>query len=192
MSEIARLLVERSGGVCELCGGAAGLHVLAVDGGEEAERALWACEVCAPQVSGDAPLDSKHWSCLQGAIWSAYPAVQVTSWRLLHRLKEEAWAGELLEQAYLEEEVLAWAREGVEQEAAPGEAGAKTVDANGNELFEGDAVTLVRNLDVKGAQFTAKQGTLVKNIRLTDDPRHVEGKVNGMVIVLKTMYLKRA
>jgi protein PhnA len=175
MSEIARLLVERSGGVCELCGGAAGLHVLAVDGGEEAERALWACEVCAPQVSGDAPLDSKHWSCLQGAIWSAYPAVQVTSWRLLHRLKEEAWA-----------------REGVEQEAAPGEAGAKTVDANGNELFEGDAVTLVRNLDVKGAQFTAKQGTLVKNIRLTEDPRHVEGKVNGMVIVLKTMYLKRA
>ena len=66
------------------------------------------------------------------------------------------------------------------------------MDSNGNELFEGDAVTLVRNLDVKGAAFTAKQGTLVKNIRLTDDPRYVEGKVNGMVIVLKTIYLKRA
>ena len=57
---------------------------------------------------------------------------------------------------------------------------------------KGDGVTLIKDLDVKGAGFTAKRGTLVRPIRLTDNPEHVEGKVNKMAIVLKTQFLKKA
>ena len=67
-----------------------------------------------------------------------------------------------------------------------------TVDSNGAVLQEGDSVTLIKDLDVKGAGFTAKRGTLVKGIRLTNNPLHIEGKVNGVQIVLVAAYLKKA
>jgi protein PhnA len=47
-------------------------------------------------------------------------------------------------------------------------------------------------LVVKGANFTAKRGTTVKNISLTDNPEHIEGKVNGTRIVLLSKFLKKA
>ncbi|MNH11503.1 hypothetical protein D3C79_710190 [compost metagenome] len=67
-----------------------------------------------------------------------------------------------------------------------------TVDSNGAVLQEGDSVTLIKDLDVKGGGFTAKRGTLVKGIRLTNNPLHIEGKVNGVQIVLVAAYLKKA
>ena len=79
--------------------------------------------------------------------------------------------------------------------APPGaevEPDAETLDSHGTPLASGDSVTLIKDLDVKGAGFVAKRGTLVKNIRLTGDPAHVEGKVNGVAIVLKTQFLKKA
>ena len=42
-------------------------------------------------------------------------------------------------------------------------------DCNGNPLFEGDSVSLIKSLKVKGASTTLKQGTTVKKIRLTDN-----------------------
>lgn len=45
---------------------------------------------------------------------------------------------------------------------------------------------------MKGANFGAKRGTLVKSIRLSDDPAYVDGKVNKSVIMLKTKFLKKA
>ena len=77
------------------------------------------------------------------------------------------------------------------QEEKDGASQGPTLDSNGTELMEGDAVTLIKNLEVKGGGFTAKRGTAVKNIRLTDDSGLVEGKVNGMQIVLKTEFLKK-
>lgn len=65
------------------------------------------------------------------------------------------------------------------------------VDSNGTTLSEGDTVSLIKSLEVKGAGFTAKQGTIVRNIRLGDDPTHIEGKVNGTSIMLKTQFLKK-
>jgi protein PhnA len=47
-------------------------------------------------------------------------------------------------------------------------------------------------LNVKGGGFTAKRGTLVKNIRTGADPTHVEGRVNKVAIFLKTCFLKKA
>ncbi len=49
-----------------------------------------------------------------------------------------------------------------------------TRDSNGTILKEGDNVTLIKDLKVKGTSVTLKRGTLVKGIHLTDDPRRVE------------------
>ena len=67
----------------------------------------------------------------------------------------------------------------------------KTFDSNGTLLLEGDTVTLIKDLDVKGTSFVAKRGTTVKNIHLTNNPENIEGRVNKMSIVLKTCFLKK-
>src|ERR1700712_3162450 len=64
-------------------------------------------------------------------------------------------------------------------------------DSNGNQLKDGDSVTLIKSLKVKGGGTTLKQGTLVKKIRLTDNDEEVDCKVDGMSIVLKTCFLKK-
>ena len=66
-------------------------------------------------------------------------------------------------------------------------------DSNGTILNKGDSVTLIKDLKVKGTSVTLKRGTLVKNIRLTDDAEEIEcnaDKVRGLV--LKTCFLKKA
>ena len=68
-----------------------------------------------------------------------------------------------------------------------------TRDSNGAILKDGDSVTLIKDLKVKGTSTTLKRGTLVKNIRLTDDVEEIEcnaEKVKGLV--LKTEFLKKA
>lgn len=66
-------------------------------------------------------------------------------------------------------------------------------DSNGNTLADGDSVTVIKDLKVKGSSVTLKRGTMIKNIRLTDDPEEIEcnaDKVKGLV--LKTCFLKKA
>ncbi len=66
-------------------------------------------------------------------------------------------------------------------------------DSNGNTLSDGDSVTPIKDLKVKGTSVTLKRGTTIKNIRLTDDEEEVEcnaEKVKGLV--LKTCFLKKA
>lgn len=66
-------------------------------------------------------------------------------------------------------------------------------DSNGNTLSDGDSVTLIKDLKVKGTSVTLKRGTTIKNIRLTDDEEEIEcnaDKVKGLV--LKTCFLKKA
>lgn len=68
-----------------------------------------------------------------------------------------------------------------------------TKDSNGNVLSEGDSVTLIKDLKVKGANVTLKRGTTVKNIRLTYSPDEIEcnhEKVRGLV--LRTEFVKKA
>ncbi len=69
----------------------------------------------------------------------------------------------------------------------------ETRDSNGNVLKDGDSVTLIKDLKVKGTSVTLKRGTLVKNIRLTDDTDLIEcnaEKVKGLV--LRVEFLKKA
>ncbi|MDQ0505514.1 alkylphosphonate utilization protein [Xanthobacter agilis] len=66
-------------------------------------------------------------------------------------------------------------------------------DANGAVLKDGDNVTLIKDLKVKGSSVTLKRGTLVKGIRLTDDPDEIDCKVEKVKgLVLRTEFVKKA
>lgn len=71
------------------------------------------------------------------------------------------------------------------------EENAVAKDSNGAELFDGDAVTVIKDLKVKGSSMVIKRGTKVKSIRLTDNPEEVDCKIDGSSIVLKTCFLKK-
>ena len=90
---------------------------------------------------------------------------------------------------YLEDDTLAWAQQGL---ANGDDNDLVCKDSNGTILSAGDTVTLIKDLAVKGANFTAKRGTTVKNISLTDNPEQIEGKVNSTRIVLLSKFLKKA
>lgn len=65
-------------------------------------------------------------------------------------------------------------------------------DSNGTTLINGDSVTVVKDLKVKGASMTIKRGTLYKDIRLTDKEEEIECGKGKNTIVLKTCFLKKA
>lgn len=65
-------------------------------------------------------------------------------------------------------------------------------DSNGNILSEGDSVTIIKSLKVKGSASDLKRGQMVKNIRFTGNPKEIEGKVDKVTLVLKTEFLKKA
>jgi protein PhnA len=66
-------------------------------------------------------------------------------------------------------------------------------DSNGNLLADGDKVVLIKDLKVKGAGETLKRGTVIKSIRLTDNPEEIDcrhDKIKGLV--LRTEFVKKA
>ncbi|MEN9460107.1 MAG: hypothetical protein RIS84_127 [Pseudomonadota bacterium] len=66
-------------------------------------------------------------------------------------------------------------------------------DSNGTELADGDSVTLIKDLKVKGTSVTLKRGTMIKNIRLTEDEEEIECHAEKVKnLVLKTCFLKKA
>ena len=66
-------------------------------------------------------------------------------------------------------------------------------DSNGNELKDGDAVVVIKDLKVKGSSDTLKRGTTFKNIRLLDeDEEAIECGQGRNTVVLKTCFLKKA
>jgi protein PhnA len=65
-------------------------------------------------------------------------------------------------------------------------------DSNGAVLKDGDSVTVIKDLKVRGSSSVIKRGTMVKGIRLTDDAAEIEGKVEKSMMVLRTEFLKKA
>ena len=188
-----KALHTRSESKCELCGATEGLSQYEVppdsDGG--VDSCVLICGACREQIDHPDKLDVNHWRCLNESMWSQVPAVQVLAWRMLTRLSVEGWAQDLLDMLYLDEELLKWAQatgEGV------GESdGVEHKDSNGAVLAAGDTVTLIKDLNVKGANFTAKRGTAVRGISLVaDNPEHIEGRVNGQQIVILTRFVKKS
>jgi protein PhnA len=171
--------------VCELCGSSEDVSVLELpvsDGSED--QSIYVCANCKGQIeSGE--LDENHFNCLNDAMWSETPAVKVMAYILWNKLGRQ----DMVEMMYLEEDELKLAEQAVNAEAN------KVVfrDANGVELHAGDSIVILKDLDVKGAGFTAKRGTTVTRIALPNDmDDHVEGRVNGTKIYLKTEFIKKA
>lgn len=185
-------LKARSENLCELCGSGKGPGVYEV--GPEAvanhDMEILVCETCKQQIEKKAPLDEKHWKCLSASMWNEVPAVQVMSWRMLNRLKQESWAAESLDMMFLDDETLAWAKASGDHENDS--AVILHRDCNGALLNDGDAVVLIKSLDVKGSTLNAKMGTVVKNIRLVqDNTDQIEGRVEGQLIVILTKYVRK-
>jgi protein PhnA len=190
---IERDVKKRSNAICELCGSDQEGLVYAIPSspGNGPEYHVWICPTCKQQIENPESADPIHWRCLNESIWSETPAVQVLSWRLLHKFNHLDGMSDLLDMAYLDEENLAWAK-------ASGDD--KTVDESdlhkdcfGAILQNGDSVVLVKTLEVKGATFDAKLGTVVRKIRLVEgNPEQIEGKVNGSQIVILTKYVRKS
>lgn len=65
-------------------------------------------------------------------------------------------------------------------------------DSVGNRLADGDQVTLIKDLDVRGAGQTLKRGTVIKSIRLTGDPQEIDCKFNGIKgLVLRAEFVRK-
>lgn len=186
-------LRHRSNSRCELCNTTKNLAVYKVppDSQGNVDDSILLCDTCREQINNPEKMVVNHWRCLNDSMWSQIPAVQVMAWRMLSRLKNEGWPQDLLDMLYLEDELLAWAR--ATGEGLSTEDSVKHLDSNGAVLEAGDTVTLIKDLNVKGANFTAKRGTAVRGISLVaDNPQQVEGKINGQQIVLLTKFVKKA
>ncbi|MCO6177927.1 MULTISPECIES: alkylphosphonate utilization protein [Ciceribacter] len=76
--------------------------------------------------------------------------------------------------------------------AAQAAAAAEVRDSAGNVLADGDSVTLIKDLKVKGTSTTLKQGTVIKSIRLTDNPEEVDCRHDAIKgLVLRTEFLRK-
>lgn len=187
-------LLKRSEQRCELCNNEHNLQVYAVQpkDGSSSDDCVLTCGTCFDYLSNNDVTDISHWRCLNDSMWSQVPAVQVLAFQQLTLLANagESWAQDLLDMLYLEGETLSWAQAGTALRTAGGDDIA--LDSNGDKLNAGDNVYLIKDLPVKGAGFTAKQGTTVRGISLTNNPEHIEGRVNGQKIVILTKFVKKA
>lgn len=192
MMKLDDQIKERSGNKCELCQSTDGLKTYEVppQSSSNADNSILICAKCLAQIDKKEELDSSRWRCLSESMWSEVPGVQVVSWRMLNRLKNESWAMENLDMMYLTDETLAWAK-------ATGDHDNDSAvdlhkDANGNQLQTGDTVILTKSLDVKGSTLNAKMGTVVKNIKLVEEnTEQIEGKIEGQLIVILTKYVRK-
>ena len=189
---IESTLKQRSNGSCELCGSndKLSVHAVAPTDGSNSDDCVLVCGPCSQQLSGSAALNVTHWRCLNDSMWSQVPAVQVLSWQQLSILNQagETWAQDLLDMMYLEDDVKVWAESGIAHLTAGDDA--EAFDSNGTKLAAGVYVYLIKDLAVKGAAFTAKQGTTVRGISFTSNPEHLDGRVNGPQIVILSNFVK--
>lgn len=65
------------------------------------------------------------------------------------------------------------------------------VDSNGTQLATGDSVVLIKDLPLKGSSTVLKRGTKASSIRLTDNPKQIDCKLQGTAIVLRTEFVKK-
>ena len=181
------VLNKRSNNQCELCQSDQDLSLFQVPESPDttANSHVNVCSICLTNIVAANKCDLQHFRCLTNSMWSTTPAVQVLSFKLLHNCLPESWAQDAIDMLYLEDELMQWAQKGLATDLEP------TVDVNGVSLQAGDSVTIIKDLDVKGANFTAKRGTPVRNISLSENPLHIEGKVNGQRIVIIAAYTKK-
>lgn len=189
---VERELQKRSNSKCELCTSEEQLkmYLVAPKSERNIDHCVYICSNCEGQIEAPKTMDSNHWRCLNDSIWSPVPAIQVLSWRMLNRLRSEGWPQDLLDMMYMEEDTFEWAKA-----TGEGETDENAVvhrDSNGVILETGDSVVLIKDLKVKGSSMVAKQGTAVRRISLDrENAEYIEGKVDGINIVIITKYVKK-
>lgn len=178
-------LAQRNGGLCELCNNEPVFMAFTVSPKNEdsIENQVALCNTCSKNMENK---DMRfHWRCLEGSIWNPEPSVQALSYRILNYFKDEEWAADLMSSADVDEQVVQWALSAFEVADIH-------KDAFGNTLENGDNVVLIQSLDVKGTNFTASKGTVVKKIRLVHDHAdQIEGKINDQTIVILCKFVKK-
>jgi len=185
-------LQKRSTSACELCSNtdeSLKAYTVPPKKDDSIDNQVVLCSNCFEQINASKFTDSNHWRCLTGSIWNETAAVQALSYKILNKLKTEDWAIETIESVFLDESVIEWANAEDELEAA------KVVhkDSYGVALETGDTVILTQNLNVKGANFIAPKGTIVRKIRLVpDNAEQIEGKIEGDTIVILTKYVRKS
>jgi protein PhnA len=186
-------LQKRSQGNCELCkaDNSNAAYALPMSPTKNVEHQLWLCATCITQLENPTTANENHWRILNETIWSELPVAKIASWRMLHKLTQFAWTQDLIDMAYLDEEELEWAK--ANGDGKNPDDIITHLDCFGAVLQNGDNVVLTKSLDVKGATFSAKVGTVVHNIRLvSDNAAQIEGRVNNSMIVILTKYIRKA
>jgi len=182
---LLQTLKDRCQNQCELCSNQESTKAYTVSPGKDdsISNQVAICETCLQAI--DKTDSSFHWRCLEGSIWNPEPSVQALSYRILHQFKNEDWAENLLGSVDLEEKTIEWALSAFEVAAVH-------TDAFGNQLENGDTVVLTQALNVKGTNFTASKGVVVKKIKLVhDNTEQIEGKINDQTIVILTKFVKK-
>ena len=181
-------LKDRSGSKCEISGSDENLVVYLVEPKTDAipENCILITKKLKDQIENPKTTNANDWRGLSDSMWNENLPVQIVSWRMLARLKNI----DMLEMMYLDEDALEWAKATGEADDDEGKIIHK--DSNGNILKDGDSVVLIKDLDVKGATFTAKRGAAVHNIKLVwDDANLIEGRVENQSIFILTQYVKK-
>ncbi|MEO8933290.1 MAG: PhnA domain-containing protein [Xanthomarina sp.] len=190
---VLQTLQERSNHTCELCTSTENLsqYILPPSLNETVDNSVLVCKTCLDQIEEQVDMDANHWRCLNDSMWNANVSVQILSWRMLQRLRNEGWPKDLLDMMYLDDEALALARATGEDEDEANKIIHR--DSNGVVLEHGDSVVLIKDLKVKGSSMVAKQGTAVRNIRLDhENAEFIEGRVDGQNIVIITKFVKKS
>lgn len=188
--DLTQELIDRCESKCELCGSASELstYIVPPKSGTLIEHQVAVCGTCKDQLGATSALDNNHWRCLSESIWNVTPSVQVVSYRMLQKFPDQSWSVDTLGMIDLDPAVIEWA-----EDTDAGVIDAVHKDANGAVLQQGDTVVLIQDLNVKGANFTAKRGTSVRRITLVNgNAEQIEGRVNDQHIVILTKYVKKS
>lgn len=190
---IEEAVIKRGEGKCELCAAADNLSVFEVTPADvNSDHYVLLCDTCKGQIEDTSTIDPKHWHCLNDSMWSPVAGVQALSYRQLRALNRtgETWAGAAIDMLYMEPDIQRWANIGVPEDD---EEDKIVLDINGTRLQNGDNVTLTKDMVITGGNnFTAKQGTMVRNIRLSrENDYQYEGKINGFMCIMKAKNCKK-
>jgi protein PhnA len=178
-------LNERCQGICELCSTLPAIHEFTVSprNDDSINNQVALCDSCLSAM--DVKDNGNYWRCLEGSIWSAEPSIKALSYRLLHAYRDQEWANDAIQSVEFDENTVQWALSAFDIADVH-------KDAYGNVLETGDNVVLTQVLNVKGANFMAAKGTIVKKIKLVaDNVEQIEGKINDQTIVILTKYVKK-
>lgn len=185
-------LQNRSNQLCEVCGAQDNnlrVYTVPPKNDDSIENQVVLCSECFNQITSGDYSNTSYWRCLEGSIWSEVPAVQVLSYKILSKLSSEEWARDTIESVYLDEPLIEWANAEAALEAE------KVIhkDSFGVLLETGDTVILTQNLNVKGTNYIAPKGTVVRKIKLVhDNAEQIEGKINGDTIVILTKFVRKS